>query len=250
MDTNKSFPTHQQVEDISKFVLKKQNKNKSALETVSKQWIRTAWENKMDYEVSWLGVPIIQNPYDMILMQELIFKIQPDLIIETGVAHGGSVIYYNSLLQMMHIPNAEVIGIDIEIRSHNRKLIESHPYSDSVRLIEQSSIEQKTFEEVESIAKNHRKVMVILDSNHTRDHVLAELELYSPLVTKDSYLVVFDTFMPKLEGLEGAAKDFDTNTAWHAVEKFIKKTTKFEIDKSLNKFFVSSCPDGFLKRVT
>ncbi len=243
---NRSFPSPSEIKAISNHVLRKSNKDINQLRKVGLDWTRTAWENKMDYEVSWLGVPIIQNPYDMILMQELIFDVRPDVIIETGIAHGGSLMYYSSLLQLLG--NGKVIGIDIDIRKHNRAIIEHHPMIDRVTLIEGSSVDTKTVDQVRTLICPNDKVLVILDSDHRKPHVLAELQAYADIVTKGSYLVVFDTFMRDLVGLAGETSHFKHDSAMDAVETFLNENTQFEIDESKNKFYVSSCRNGFLRR--
>ncbi|MBI4059483.1 class I SAM-dependent methyltransferase [Candidatus Giovannonibacteria bacterium] len=247
---NYSFPTKKEIEGISKRVLRRKDKDIKKLEKASLGWIRAAWENKLDYEVNWLGMTIIQNPYDMILMQELIFDVRPDLIIETGIAHGGSLIYYASLMEMLG--KGRVIGVDIDIRSHNRRLIEKHPMYKRIEMIQGGSTDRELIARLKKKAKKYRKVMVCLDSHHGYEHVLRELRLYAPLVSRGSYVVVFDTLMPKLFGLKGTKdiySDYRKDNPGSAVKKFLSENKSFKVDKNYNKFFVSSCPDGFLKRV-
>lgn len=204
---------------------------------------------KYSYNFSWLGRPIIALPQDMIAMQEIIWECKPDLIIETGVAHGGSIIYYSSILEI--IGKGEVIGIDIDIRKHNRELIEAHPMFKRIKLIEGSSISTEVFDQLKSITHNKGKIMVLLDSNHTHSHVLRELEIYSQLVSKGSYLVVFDTI------IEDLPEGFVKNRPWGkgnnpktAVWEFLKKHPEFEIDKEIeNKILITVAPDGYLKRI-
>lgn len=242
----KQFPSLVEVDNISKFIRRKKKKDIKLLRKDGLRWTRTAWENRMDYEVNWLGIPIIQNPYDMVVMQELIFEIRPDVIIETGIAHGGSLIYYSSLLELLG--KGKVIGIDIDIRPHNRKLLEKHPLIKRVTMLEGSSVDEKIVNKVKKYIKGNKKVLVILDSDHRKPHVLKELETFKNIVTKGSYIVVFDTFMPFLQGLKGSTEDFKNNSAMDAVELFLRKNKNFSIDKQWNKFFVSSCPNGFIKR--
>jgi cephalosporin hydroxylase len=242
-----SFPNIKEIKDIKRFVLQLKNKDIKKLKKDSLQWTRTAWENKMDYEVTWFGIPIIQNPYDMILMQELIFTLKPDLIIETGIAHGGSLLYYASLLEMLG--KGKIIGIDIDIREHNKKLIEKHPFSKRVLMIEGSSVDKKIITKINKLIKPNDKVLVLLDSDHTKKHVLLELNAYKNFVTKNSYMVVFDTFASSLLGLKGEKDFFKNHNAMHAIKEFIKQNKTFKIDKNYNKFFVSSCTDGFLKKL-
>ena len=241
-----NWPSKENIEEIQKYINKKKDKNIELLKQHAQQWARTGWENKISYEITWLGVPIIQLPNDMILMQELIFKIQPDFIIECGVAHGGSLIYYASLLQILG--KGKVIGIDIEIRPHNRKLIESHPMIKRIKLIEGSSLSQETVEKVRKEITPNSKIIVCLDSNHTKSHVQEELRLYNEFVSSGSYLVVFDTIMPELIGLKGAQDDWDVNNPLEAIKDFLKTNKDFEIDESYHKLFVSYCKHGFLKK--
>jgi cephalosporin hydroxylase len=245
-----TFPTKREIKNLSKYVLRREDKDLKTLMQAGDAWLRVAWENKLDYEVSWLGIPIIQNPYDMILMQELIFDVKPDLIIETGIAHGGSLIYYASLLELLG--EGRVIGIDIDIRPHNRRLLERHPMIKRVSMIEADSTSPTLIKKLAKEVKKHKKVMVCLDSLHSYKHVLEELRLYSPFVTVGSYIVVFDTAMPKFAGLKGTKKiykDYKTDNPLMAVKQFLKENKNFKIDKTYNKFFVSNCPDGFLKRI-
>lgn len=200
------------------------------------------------YNFSWMGRPIIQYPQDMIAMQELIWEIKPDLIIETGIAHGGSLIYYASILEL--IGKGEILGIDIDIREHNKKAIESHPMYKRIRMIQGSSIDPQIISQVKEKAKDKQTVMVSLDSNHTHDHVLEELKLYSSFVTKNSYLVVFDTI---IEDMPQAMYDrpWDKgNNPKTAVWEFLKSNKDFEIDRSIdNKLLISVAPEGYLKRI-
>jgi len=204
---------------------------------------------KYSYNFSWMGRPIIQYPQDMIAMQEIIWQVKPDLIIETGIAHGGSLIYYASLMEL--IGEGEVLGIDIEIRKHNREAIESHPMFKRITMIEGSSIDESTAKQVREFAKGKKRVMVCLDSNHTHDHVLKEMELYAPLVSVDSYLVVFDTIVEDLPDnyLPGRAWSVGDNPKT-AVYEFLKRHDEFIIDSSIdNKLLISVAPEGYLKRV-
>jgi len=201
------------------------------------------------YNFSWMGRPIIQYPQDMIAMQEIIWSLKPDIIIETGIAHGGSLIYYASILEL--IGKGEVLGIDIDIRQHNRVEIEKHPMFKRIKMIQGSSVSKETFEEVKGCAKGKPVVLVCLDSNHTHDHVLQELELYSTLVTKGSYLVVFDTIVEDLPNdyLPGRAWSVGNNPKT-AIHQFLKSNKNFQIDSAIdNKLLISVAPDGYLKRV-
>jgi cephalosporin hydroxylase len=220
------------------------------LKEVSNEFIIKSASNKYSYNFSWMGRPIIAFPQDMIAMQELIWEVQPDLIIETGVAHGGSIVYYASLLELIG-KDGLVLGIDIDIRKHNRDLIEEHPMSKRIKLIEGSSLDQKVVDQVKTIASGKKKIMVCLDSNHTHEHVLEELKRYSPFVTKGSYCVTFDTIV------EDMPEDFFPNRPWGkgnnpktAVWEFLKDNNDFEVDKSIqNKLLITVAPDGYLKRI-
>ncbi len=200
------------------------------------------------YNFSWMGRPIIQYPQDMIAMQELIWKIQPDLIIETGIAHGGSLVYYASLMEL--IGKGEIVGIDIDIRQHNREAIEAHPMFKRMTLLEGSSLSEEIVDKVREMAKDKKTIMVSLDSNHTHEHVLEELKLYAPFVTVGSYCVVFDTIvedMPK--GMYDRPWDIGNNPKT-AVWEYLKTNDDFEIDHQIdNKLLISVAPEGYLKRV-
>lgn len=242
-----SFPTEKEIKELAKHIRREPKKDLRKLQSDGRQWLRTAWENRLDYEVSWLGVPIIQNPYDMLVMQELIFELKPDIIIETGIAHGGSLLYYASLFELLG--KGKVIGIDIDIRKHNRKLLDKHPLIKRVEMIEASSVASETLSDVKNRIKPSDKVMVILDSDHTKPHVAAELDAYKDIVTVGSYLVVFDTFMPYLVGLKGETQHFKDDSAMDALKEFLAKNKNYKIDKSRNKFYISSCPDGYLQKI-
>lgn len=207
-------------------------------------------KSQYSYNFSWMGRPIIQYPQDMIAMQELIWEIQPDLIIETGIAHGGSLIYYASLLEL--IGNGEVLGIDIDIRSHNKSEIEKHPMFKRIKMIEGSSISAATIEKVKEHVAGKKRILVTLDSNHTHEHVIEELRLYSPFVSLNSYIVVFDTIVEDLpEGYFAQQRPWGiSNNPKTAVHEFLKMNDGFEIDHSIdNKLLISVAPEGYLKRI-
>jgi cephalosporin hydroxylase len=204
---------------------------------------------KYSYNFTWMGRPIIQYPQDIIAMQEIIWEIKPDLIIETGIAHGGSIVYYASLLEL--IGKGEVLGIDIDIRKHNREKIEQHSMYKRIHMLEGSSVSEEIIKKVEPFAKDKKSVMVCLDSNHTHEHVLSELKLYSPFVTLGSYLVVFDTIVEDLPEryLPGRFWSIGNNPKT-AVHEFLKTHGEFIIDKSIdNKLLISVNPEGYLKRI-
>jgi len=228
--------------------IKSMSKNKN-LKIKTNEWIKESWKYEYVYHFNWLGRPIIQFPQDMIAIQEIIWKIKPDLIIETGIARGGSIIFSASILEL--IGKGEVIGIDIDIRMHNKRDIEKHHLFKRITMFEGSSIDKKIIKKINEICKNKKKVMVLLDSNHSHKHVLNELKVYSPFVTKGSYLVVFDTLV------EDMPKDFVKNRPWGignnpktAVYEFLKENNQFKIDKKIeDKLLISSCPSGYLKRI-
>ena len=196
-------------------------------EILSNLWLRSGWDTKYVYSFAWLGRPIIQLPEDMIRIQELIFELKPDLIIETGVAHGGSLIFYASLCKAMD--KGRVVGIDIEIRPHNRKAIEGHFLSSFITLIEGGSTAAETVTEIEKLVKGCETVMVILDSNHSYNHVKTELELYGAMVTKNSFIVATDGIMAFLKGAPRSQFDWDTNNPKNAAEDFVNENRQFEI---------------------
>ena len=205
---------------------------------------------KYSYNFSWLGRPIIQYPQDIIATQEIIWNVKPDLIIETGIAHGGSLILSASLLELIN-NDGIVVGIDVDIRKHKRAAIESHPMAKRITMIEGSSIDSVVFEKVAEMANGRKNVMVFLDSNHTHQHVASELKLYSPLVSKGSYLVVFDTV------IEDLPEDFFPDRPWAkgnspktAVREFLKTNAQFQIDEEIqNKLLITVAPDGYLRRI-
>lgn len=224
------------------------NRENTALVDAAKQFNVESNKAKYSYNFSWMGRPIIQYPQDMIAMQELIWEIKPDLIIETGIAHGGSLIYYASLMEL--IGKGEILGIDIDIREHNRAEIESHPMSKRIKMIQGSAIDEDIIKKVAEIAEGKKTIMVCLDSNHTHDHVLKELEMYSKFVSKDSYLIVFDTIVEDMP-VSMYDRPWDVgNNPKTAVWDFLKKNHDFEIDKNVdNKLLISVAPEGYLKRV-
>jgi cephalosporin hydroxylase/nucleoside-diphosphate-sugar epimerase len=222
--------------------------NNKELKDAAAQFNIVSNRDRYSYNFSWMGRPIIQYPQDMIAMQELIWDIKPDLIIETGIAHGGSLIYYASIMEL--IGKGEVLGIDIDIRDHNRKEIEAHPMAKRIKMIQGSAIDPAIVAEVAKHAEGKKTVMVCLDSNHTHDHVLAELQMYANFTTVGSYCVVFDTIvedMPK--GMYDRPWDVGNNPKT-AVFEYLKTNNDFVIDKHIdNKLLISVAPDGYLKRV-
>ena len=220
-----------------------------SLKELALKFLVKSFRYNYSYNFDWLGRPFIQVPQDIIALQEIIWKTKPDLIIETGIAHGGGLIFYASMLELLG--RGEVVGIDVEIRPHNRKEIEKHPLSKRIIMFEGSSTDDKVVRGVEKIVKRHKKVMVCLDSLHTHEHVLNELNIYSKFVTKGNYLVVFDTvieFFPK-----GFLKDrpWDKgNNPYTAVKEFLKHNKNFVVDKEIeNKLLITCAPGGYLLRV-
>ncbi|MBN8856801.1 MAG: cephalosporin hydroxylase family protein [Sphingobacteriales bacterium] len=243
-----SNPVQEFIQERTERIAK--NGENKALQEAACSFNTESNKSQYSYNFSWMGRPIIQYPQDMIAMQEIIWQIKPDLIIETGIAHGGSLIYYASLLEL--IGHGEVLGIDIDIRKHNRAEIEKHPMVKRIHMIEGSSISNDTVEKVKEYAKGKQKVIVCLDSNHTHEHVLSELNLYAPLVSPGSYIVAFDTIVENLpEGYFSQKRPWGIgNNPMTAVEEFVRTNDRFIIDKEIdNKLLISVAPKGYLKRI-
>jgi len=237
----------------------------SDLQKIARDFMRASTQPKYSYNFSWMGRPIIQYPQDIIAMQELIWSIKPDLIIETGIAHGGSLVFSASMLAQLDIvdaieannafnprvSNRKVLGIDIDIRSHNRRAIENHSMASRIQMIQGSSVEPEIIEQVRQIAAGYKRILVCLDSNHTHDHVLAELEAYAPLASTGSYCVVFDTIVDDLPGEMFPERPWGPgNNPKTAVRKYLKTHPEFELDSQIdNKLLISVAPNGYLKRV-
>lgn len=235
------------------------------LQAASREFLQASIEARYSYNFAWQGRPIIQYPQDMVAMQELIWEVKPDLIIETGIAHGGSLIFSASMLAQLDLCDAiesgqkldprvskrKVLGLDIDIRAHNRDAIEAHPMASRIQMIQGSSIDPDVIAQVRSVASRYSRVLVCLDSNHTHEHVLAELEVYAPLASFGSYCVVFDTVVEDLPG------DMFPNRPWGpgdnpktAVWKYLEAHPEFVIDKSIDdKLLITVAPDGYLKRI-
>jgi len=235
------------------------------LQSSTNNWLLNANRKKYSYHFEWLGRPIIQYPQDMVAMQELIWEVKPDLVIETGIAHGGSLIMNASLLAMLDYceaiengemmdpkkPKRRVLGIDVDIREHNRKAIEAHPMANRIDMIQGSSIAQDIISQVHEYSKNYKKILISLDSNHTHEHVLAELEAYAQLTSVGSYCVVFDTIIEDMPTEMFPDRPWGSgNNPKTAVWEYLKTHPEFEIDKSIqNKLLITVAPDGYLKRV-
>lgn len=219
------------------------------VQALSRIWLREITPHKYAYNFSWMGRPIIQFPQDMMAMQEIVWAVRPDLIIETGIAHGGSILFYASLLELMG--HGEVVGIDIDIRAHNRQAILAHPMSKRVRMIEGSSVDAAVVGQVQAAAAGKRAI-VVLDSNHTHAHVLAELQAYAPLVCKDGYCIVMDTLVEDMP-----ARFFTEDRPWRvgdnpktAVAEYLRSDGRFEVDADLEaKLLITVAPGGYLRRV-
>jgi cephalosporin hydroxylase len=214
---------------------------------LSHLWTRSGWQRKFTYEITWMGIPIIQLPEDVLMMQELIWRVRPDVIVESGVAHGGALILYASLLDA--IGKGHVVGVDVEIRKYNRLAIEAHPMSGRITLIEGNSVAEETLERVRAAIPSGASVMVALDSSHTRSHVAAELERYAPLVTPGSYCVVFDSVMTMVSDAPGAGEDWHEDNPLEAVREFLDSHPEFEVDPAFNRLEVTYCQSGFLRRL-
>lgn len=240
--------------------------NNRELRDVARMFTNASAQLKYSYNFSWQGRPIIQYPQDLVAMQELIWQIKPDLIIETGIAHGGSLIFSASMLALLDMTDAiaagatidprksrrRVLGIDIDIRAHNRAAIEAHPMASRIQMIQGSSVATEIVEQVKTIARDFKRILVCLDSNHTHSHVLEELRAYAPLTSVGSYCVVFDTVV------EDMPADMFPDRPWGpgdnpktAVWEYLKFHPEFEIDKNIqHKLLITVAPDGYLKRVS
>lgn len=235
------------------------------MQDLSISWIRNVAATRWVYNFAWMGRPAIQVPNDSWAVQELIWLIRPDLVIETGIAHGGSLVFSASMLAMLDMceaiesgsvldpkrSNRKVLGIDIDIRAHNRAAIEAHPMSSRIQMIEGSSIAPEVIDHVKEIAKDYERILVCLDSNHTHDHVLAELQAYAPLTSVGSYCIVFDTVVDDLPANMFPHRPWGPgNNPKTAVWEYLKTHPSFEIDKSIqHKLLITVAPDGYLKRV-
>jgi len=229
--------------------------SQEAFKYISQAWLRSGWDLKHVYTFTWLGRPVIQLPEDMLRIQEVIYQIKPDVIVETGVAHGGSLVFYSSLCKA--IGKGRVIGVDIEIRPHNREAIEAHELYSYITLIEGSSTDPNIVNQVKKLVKPGETVIVILDSNHTKEHVLSELNAYSELVSMGSYIVACDGIMKDLVGAPRSNPDWDTNNPYQAAKEFLKSHHEFELTQpewpfnesnGLSENVVTYWPGAWLKR--
>jgi len=238
---------NERADDIKQMATDEQLKKKSI------DWMIHADKYKYTYNYKWMGRPIIKYPNDMVMQQEIMWHVKPDLIIETGIAHGGSIIFSAAMLEMMGIDNGHVIGIDIDIRAHNKKEIENHPMYKRITMFEGSSIDSGIAKKVSDFAESKKAVMVFLDSNHTHEYVLKEMEIYSKLVTVGSYMVLPDTlieFFPK-GYYPKQNRPFDVgNSPMTAIREFLLQNDNFIIDKDIcSKLIITEAIDGYLKRI-
>jgi cephalosporin hydroxylase len=226
-----------------------------AFKVLSGLWLRAGWDTKYVYSFSWLGRPIIQLPEDMVRIQEVVYQLKPDVILETGIAHGGSLVFYAGLQRAMG--RGRVIGVDVEIRPHNRRAIEAHELFSSITLVEGSSIDPAIVARVKDLIAPGETVLLMLDSAHNRDHVLAELEAYAPLVSAGSYAVVADGIMREvaLSGAPRTKEDWSWNNPLSAMKIFLERHPEFEqveppfpFNEGAVRERVTYWPDGFLRR--
>ena len=222
----------------------------SAFRTLTREWFNASCRHRYSYHFTWLGLPVIQYPQDLIAMQEVIWRTRPELIVETGIARGGSLVFFASMLEMIG-SSGRVVGVDVEIRRHNRAAIESHPLAKRITMLEGSSIDGAIVEEVRTMARAIRSILVVLDSNHTHEHVLRELELYSPLVRKGGYVIVMDTVVEDLPAELFPERPWGPGDSPRtAVQAFLKNNDRFQVDAEIeNKLLLTVAPGGYLKRV-
>lgn len=221
--------------------------SKEGLDMLSNLWIKSAAEHRYMYEPTWLGRPLIQFPTDIVAMQELIWTVQPDVIVETGVAHGGSLVLSASILELLG--KGKVVGVDIEIRAHNRAAIEAHPLKHRIELIEGSSIAEDTIASVKKAICNGQKIMVVLDSNHTEAHVHRELELYGDMVTPGSYMVAHDGAQSWVWDIPRGKLEWKDDHPMTAIHKYLAAHPEFVNEPSWTRLGITSSPDGWLKKV-
>lgn len=217
---------------------------------LTQEWLTATTRYEYSYHFTWLGRPIIQFPQDIVATQEIIWRVRPDLIIETGIARGGSLIFSASLLELLG-GDGLVVGVDVDIREHNRVEIERHPLAKRIRMVQGSSVDESVVRQVQSYAEGRSTVLVMLDSNHTHDHVLRELQLYASFVTPGSYLIVYDTIVEQMPD------DMYANRPWRrgdnpltAVKEFLAQNADFEVDREVEKkLLITVAPGGYLRRI-
>jgi len=237
-------------------------KHSEKLKNIASEFFAESVKSDYSYNFEWLSRPIIQYPQDIIATQEIVWKVKPDLIIEAGIAHGGSLVFSASILALMEYsdaqksgemldpqkPKRKVIGIDIDIRAHNRKALDEHPMRNRMELVEGSSIDSDIIAKVHELAKGYERILVFLDSNHTHSHVLAEMEAYAPLVSSGSYCVVYDSVIEDLpESTMGDRPWGKGNNPKTALWEYLEKHNEFQIDRSIqDKLLITVAPDGYL----
>jgi len=226
-----------------------------AFALLSRLWLRSGWDLKYVYSFTWLGRPIIQLPEDLLRLQEVIFSVKPDVIVETGIAHGGGLVFYATLCRVMG--RGRVIGIDLEIRPHNRAALEGHELRSLITLVEGSSTDPIVVGRVREIIRPQERVMVMLDSNHAKQHVLEELRAYGPLVSVDSYIVAMDGIMGQVAGAPRTAPDWSWNNPLEAARQFVREDARFRIEEPRFAFNegeitdrVTYWPSGFIRRIS
>jgi cephalosporin hydroxylase len=251
VDTQKDVVTVREGERSQSFPIG----SPEAFAAVSRAWLRVGWDVKYVYSFTWLGRPIIQLPEDMLRLQEVIYRVKPDVIVETGVAHGGSLVFFASILKAMG-RQGPVIGVDVEIRPHNRTAIEQHELAPMIALIEGSSVDPAVVDQVKSHIKPGERVLVVLDSNHSKAHVAAELALYSNLVSPDSYIVVEDGIMQFVAGCVRTGPDWEWNNPCEAIKEFLQAARDFVVEEPPFLFNegavqerVTYWPSGYLRRI-
>jgi len=238
--------------------------NTENLQKLADEFFLESVKSNYSYNFQWMSRPIIQYPQDIVATQEIVWKVKPDLIIETGIAHGGSLIFSASMLALLEYsdalldgrkldpqdPKRKVIGVDIDIRDHNRKALDEHPMRNRLELIEGSSVSPEIIEKVKELSKEYKRIMVFLDSNHTHDHVLAELEAYAPLVSSGSYCVVFDSVIEDLPASVSPNRSWGPgNSPKSALYKYLETNSDFTIEKEIHqKLLLTVAPDGYLLR--
>ncbi|HEX2086569.1 MAG TPA: CmcI family methyltransferase [Solirubrobacteraceae bacterium] len=225
-----------------------------AFRLVSDAWLRVGWDQKYVYSFTWLGRPVIQLPEDLLRLQEVVATVRPDCIVETGVAHGGSLVFHATLCRALG--RGRVVGVDIEIRPHNRQAIEQHELADLITLVEGDSADPATVAQVRAQIADGETTLVVLDSGHSKDHVLAELRAYAGLVSPGSYLVVADAIMERLAGAPRSAPDWAWNNPGSAVAEFVAEDPRFVVEEPEFRFNeglvrerITYFPRGYLKRV-
>lgn len=237
----------------------------TSFQALSREWLQASMQRQYVYNFDWLGRPIIQYPQDMVAMQDLVWRVRPDLIIETGIAHGGSLVLSASLLAMLDMCDAieaggmfdprfsrrRVVGIDIDIRAHNRAAIEAHPMASRITMVQGSAVAPEVVAQVHDIAQGYQRVMVCLDSMHTHDHVVGELNAYAPLVSSGSYCVVFDTFVENMPPGFFVDRPWDVgNNPQTAVKEWLRSHPEFSVDSDMEqRLQVTVAPQGFLRRM-